>query len=118
MPIGRLKKRAEFLAVNAANRKFVTHGVIVQIKPQAERTGLRVGYTVSRKVGNAVARNRARRRLRAAVAEILPAHSAHPCDLVLIGRTNTLTRTWDELRGDLTFAFTKLGIIPKTTGPR
>ncbi len=113
MPVGplRLKKRPQFLEVAAANRKFVTHGVIVQLLKQAEPAGLRVGFTVSRKVGNAVARNRARRRLREAAAETLQGFEAIPYDLVLIGRTATLTRSWDELRGDLRFAFTKLGIL-------
>ena len=111
MVIGRLKKRAEFLAVAAVNRKFVTHGLVLQVLTQKEPAGLRLGFTVSRKVGNAVARNRARRRLRAAAAEILCDHAALPHDLVLIGRTATLTRSWDELCGDLTYALTKLGLI-------
>ena len=111
MTIGRLKKRAEFLAVNAANRKFVTHGMIVQVRGQTPPAGLRIGFTVSRKVGNAVARNRARRRLRAAAAEILSNHDTLPHDLVLIGRVGTLNRPWDDLRGDLAYAMRKLGLI-------
>ena len=110
MSFGRLKKRAEFLAVAEANRKFVTYGVIVQLMKRPEPAVLRIGYTVSRKVGNAVARNRARRRLREAAALTLR-DVTFPCDLVLIGRPATLTRSWEELTGDLRFAFTKLGIV-------
>ena len=64
--------------------------------------GIRVGYTCSRKVGNAVARNRAKRRLRAAAAEILPRHGRPGWDYVLIGkRAATAGRPFPALCGDL-----------------
>ena len=71
---------------------------------------MRVGITVSRKVGNAVARNRARRRLRALAAETLPQHAKAGHDYVLIGRKGTLARPYDRLRDDLATALAKLGL--------
>jgi len=64
----------------------------------------RVGFTVSKKVGNAVVRNRARRRLKSVVNDVLTSSEERPLDLVLIGRVSTLKRSYDELLGDFRFA--------------
>jgi ribonuclease P protein component len=77
--------------------------------PAAIGEGVRVGFTVSRKVGNAVARNRARRRLRAAAAEVMPRHAKAAHDFVVIGRSATLTRPYAALVGDLKTALRRLG---------
>lgn len=71
---------------------------------------MRVGFTASRRVGGAVERNRARRRLRAAAAEVLPAHGARGCDYVLIARQGTLTRPYGALAGDLAGALKRLDL--------
>ncbi len=68
----------------------------------------RIGYTVSRKVGNAVCRNRAKRRLRAVAAQIMPTHARDGTDYVIIGRATTLTRPFGRLVGDLIAALRKL----------
>jgi ribonuclease P protein component len=60
-----------------------------------------VGFTASKKVGGAVARNRAKRRLRALAAEILPVEGRPGRDYVLIARPATVTRAFDDLRADL-----------------
>ena len=121
--LGRLKQRSEFLRVAAARQKWVAPGLIVQMRRhQSEpETGFRVGYTVSKKVGNAVARNRARRRLRSAAAEVLPANALAGRDYVLIGRRGTLTRTYRKLVGDLETALERLdrkGVEGKGKEPR
>jgi len=68
----------------------------------ADGEAIRVGYTCSRKVGNAVARNRARRRLRAAAAKVLPAHGRPGWDYVLIGKRGaTAARPFPALCDDL-----------------
>ena len=78
------------------------------ITPESSRQPgvLRVGFTASRKIGNAVARNRAKRRLRAAAAALLPLHGRGGHDYVLVARTATLTRRFDDLLADLTGALT------------
>jgi len=124
--VGRLKQRADFLRVAAVRHKWATPGMILQAAPQppaaapltGSSAGLRVGFTCSKKVGNAVARNRARRRLRAAAAALLPELAMGGFDYVLIGRTETLTRPYPQLLKDLRLALRKLGVLrPAPEGP-
>ncbi len=109
---GRLTRRADFLRVAGRGRKWVTPGLIVQAAHSEAARGaegtIRVGYTASRKVGSAVARNRARRRLRAAAAEVMPSRARPGHDYVLIARRTTLTRPYRALRGDLATALERL----------
>lgn len=103
--VARLKRRPEFLAVAASRRKWVAPGLILQAARRPEEWNLppapRIGFTASRKVGIAVARNRARRRLRAAVDQVLPKAGQPGFDYVLIARTATLTRPFRDLISDL-----------------
>jgi len=107
--VGRLKRRADFLRVAAARRRWTAPGLVLQVCPQPAPTGpeaktaesVRVGFTASRKVGNAVARNRARRRLKAVAAELIPARAKAGLDLVLIARQATADCPFDDLRRDL-----------------
>ena len=100
-----LKKRRDFLRAARAGVKSATPGLILQVRPngEAEATegGIRVGFTVSRKVGNAVARNRARRRLRAVAERVLGRSGGRGQDYVLIGRRETLARPFEALVEDL-----------------
>ena len=98
----RLRRRAQYLAVAAARRKAVTPGLILQARPRASTSdAARVGITASRKVGNAVGRNRAKRRLRALADEVLGVRAAAGHDYVLIARRATLERDFAGLRKDL-----------------
>ena len=126
-----LKRRAEFLRVAGGGRKWVAPGLILQVlrrepmpvslsvdaarssRATGEEIGelVRVGFTASRKVGIAVARNRARRRLRAAVAEIMPAHAAPGHDYVLVARAATLKRPYLALVEDLKTGLRRLGVF-------
>jgi len=115
--IERLKTRPEFLRVASTRKKWAAPGLILQVKShpadgQTARQGgfLRVGFTVSKKVGNSVQRNRAKRRLRALAAEVLPAYAIGGFDLVIIGRRTTLTRPYSKLADDLVKALKKMGI--------
>jgi ribonuclease P protein component len=101
--VGRLKRRADFLRVAAVRRKWAAPGLILQVAAQPEPVSeaIRVGFTASRKVGNAVKRNRARRRLKALVREMIASGANPGLDLVLIARPATVDRPFDELRRDL-----------------
>ncbi|MFQ5619216.1 MAG: ribonuclease P protein component [Rhodospirillales bacterium] len=121
--IPRLKRRSEFLRVAAARRKAVVRGLILQARRHAASDRIsgpvppfRVGFTVSRKVGNAVARNRARRRLRAAVELVMPAHAKGGHDFVVIGRAGTLRRPFADLVADLKAALERLDAIDEGAG--
>jgi ribonuclease P protein component len=117
----RLKRREDFLRVAAARKRWVTPAFILQVResPADEspstsvaRTAreVRVGFTVSRKVGNAVVRNRVRRRLRAAVDAIVPDRASPGFDLVLIGRIGGLTHPFDKIKSDLALALSRMGV--------
>ena len=83
----------------------MTPGVTLEVcaSPQAILTenSLRVGYTASKKIGGAVVRNRAKRRLRAAAAAVLPLSGLPGTDYVLVARRDTATRPFDSLVQDL-----------------
>ncbi len=112
--LSRLKRRSEFLAVAAARRRWVAPGLVLQARRRESdqasvpATITRYGITASRKVGNAVARNRAKRRLRAVAAEILPGAGAAGYDVVLIARAATVERPYAALRDDLAKGVAKL----------
>ncbi len=107
-----IQKRRDFLAAAKA-RRWNAKGMVVQARERdAEETSptpVRVGYTCSKKVGNAVARNRAKRRLRAAAAQVLPANARPGWDYVLIGRAEaTAARPFEDLAADLEGALAAL----------
>lgn len=107
---GRLTQRAEYLRVRSAGRRFAAPGLVLQAARAPGQAGFRVGFTVSRQVGNAVRRNRARRRLKAAAKMVFPRHAAGGRDYVVIGRQGTLTRPFLLLAGDLEHALHRLGL--------
>ena len=109
--LGRLTRRREFLRVAAARRKWAAPGMVLQAAAGGDPAApTRVGFTASKKVGNAVARNRARRRLREVARQVLPAAAPAGWDLVLIGRRSTLTRPFAALKKDLETAVRKLDL--------
>ncbi|MDE2583662.1 MAG: ribonuclease P protein component [Rhodospirillales bacterium] len=108
----RLKRRAEFLHVARRGRKLPVHGLVLQVLPRDDTKPVRLGFTVTKKVGNAVVRNRTRRRLKEAARLVLAEHPLHGADLVLIGRDATRTRPFPDLQNDLRRALARAGLAP------
>ncbi len=106
--VDRIKRRADFLRAQKFRRQF-TPGLTLESCRSPEddpSAGCRVGFTASRKIGSAVERNRAKRRLRAAAAEILPLLGRKGHDYVLVAKVATLSRPYAALLADLTKALT------------
>ena len=102
-----LTKRTDFLAAARA-RRVSTPAFTLQWRTREDEGGKRVGFTCSKKVGNAVARNRAKRRLREAARLVLPQNGCDGVDYVLIGRKDsTAARDFDALCDDLRAALGK-----------
>ncbi len=104
-----LRIRADFLRAAQAWRHG-TPGFLLQARRRGdERPSIRVGFTCSKKVGNAVTRNRAKRRLRAAAQAVLPASGRAGWDYVLVGRPGaTIERDFAALLRDLASALAQV----------
>ena len=98
-----LKKRADYLKAAAGMRRS-TPGFVLQVRNRGEKEpkGIRVGFTCSKKLGNAATRNRAKRRLREVARLTLPEHGRNGFDYVLIGRRHvTSSRDFATMLEDL-----------------
>jgi ribonuclease P protein component len=117
--LAKLKIRADFLRVAASRRRSARPGLVLQAaaSPAGESAAVRVGFTASRKIGNAVARNRAKRRLRAAAAEVLTGAGRRGMDYVLIARAGTGARAYADLVADLESALRQVD-RPRPPTPR
>ncbi len=103
LSLARLKRRRDFLRV-AGGVRAAKPGLVLQARPMPDGDSgvpVRIGFTATRKIGNAVTRNRARRRLRAAAASVLPGAARPGHDYVLVARAGTLTRAYAALVDDL-----------------
>ena len=107
---GRLKKRADFLRLAKQGRKAAVHGLVLQAMAHEAEGPARIGFTVTKKVGNAVVRNRTRRRLKEAVRLVLQAAPVQGVDLVVIGRDSTRSRPFPALMDDVRRALGKAGV--------
>ncbi|MDZ7905602.1 MAG: ribonuclease P protein component [Cypionkella sp.] len=100
-----LTKRADFLRASSA-RRMGTGSFLLQARARGDDTAaIRIGFTASKKIGNAVARNRAKRRMRALVRAVLPDLGRAGWDYVLVAKPQaTITRDYADMLADLTRA--------------
>ncbi|MEQ1497594.1 MAG: ribonuclease P protein component [Novosphingobium sp.] len=100
-----LTRRADFLAANRGLR-IARPGFVLLVNPN-QNDSMRFGITVTKKIGNAVIRNRMKRRFRALLRELLPAAGLPAHDHVMIGREGGVERDFARLREELTAALTR-----------
>lgn len=111
--IGRITDRPEYLNVAKTGRKWVTPSFILQAAPPSsdskeDNQPAKVGFTVSKKAGNAVQRSRIRRRLKEASRSVLPKKAPDDWRFVLIGRSTAVHYPFDKMCSDLAWALAKL----------
>jgi ribonuclease P protein component len=109
LPPETLRHRADFLRAASARRQG-TAGFLVQARDRGDDLpAIRIGFTASKKIGNAVLRNRAKRRLRALARQVLPSLACPGWDYVLVAKPGaTVSRPFSDLVADLTSALTTI----------
>jgi ribonuclease P protein component len=107
LPIERLKKRADFLACAQAP-SCAKGAVVIQARPRDEAPLVRAGFTATKRIGGAVQRNRAKRRMREAARLLLPDLALPGFDYVFIARGGVTTRPWARLLDDVKSALIRL----------
>lgn len=108
-----IKKRRDFLHAAASGKKFITGTFILQMvmreaahpEPASET---RIGFTVTKKMGGAVIRNRIKRRLREAAKPAIKKYGQAGCDYVVISRQKALACDFSEIERDMEFAFKRI----------
>lgn len=108
-----LKKRSDFLRVASFRKKWISPAMIIQASPCPEYTIqkkpiIRVGYTASKKVGNAVVRNKVKRRLREAVRQVMTSFGQENHDYVIIARSEAAGLAYQELIRDMKWSLKRL----------
>jgi len=104
MKIASLKKRKDFLDIAQNGKKASSKGLLLQVRKRSTSDDyINVGYTATKRLGNAVIRNRIKRRLRALSSEVLTAFANTEYDYVIIGKKASLERDFKDLRKDLKY---------------
>ena len=117
MKIDRLTRRPQFLAAAKGVSEARGAVVIQRLERGDGSPHIGLGFTATKKIGGAVQRNRAKRRLREAARAMLPVHGVPGSDYVFIARMGTADRPWDRLLDDVKSALTRLATprpAPKT----
>ena len=110
MHIDTIKKRSHFVRLNTIGARFVVSSFILQMgeQPLLQPDQARIGYTVTKKMGNAVARNYIKRRLREATRVVMPKCAKGGYDYVLIARNGAGSCDFKQLLRDMEFAFSRI----------
>lgn len=113
--IKRMKKRDEFLRAASQGSKTSSKGLVLQAlpSPPGNENTITIGFTVSGKVGNAVIRNRVRRRLKSLVLQLFTLHATPGYDYVVIGRLAALDREYELLGKDIKYCLHSLELYRK-----
>lgn len=112
-PFETIKKRADFIAAQAGERAGTPSFLLIRGKTPNGLSRLRVGFTVTKKIGKAVVRNRIRRRLREAARRIIPEYGENGFDYVLIARPAAEMRDFALLLDDMKRGLLRLAALPK-----
>ncbi len=112
----RLKRRADFLSA-AKGARIQAGSFTLQARDRRDRSLPRVGFTITKKTGNAVERNRIRRRLRAAVGGVVPRNGRAGFDYVIVARRQALTLPFDTMIAELERALARLHERKSGPGP-
>lgn len=103
----RLKTRPQFLFVRGGKSER-RRALVIQVRARKQGDHIGAGFTATKKIGNAVTRNRAKRRLREAARLLLPLHGRPGADYVFIARMDTATIGWQRLLDDMESALISL----------
>ena len=95
----------------SGGKKAAVGGVVLQALARGDMLPVRLGFTVTKKVGNAVVRNRTRRRLKEAARVVLEQRPVTGADVVLIGRDSTRKREFRTLQADIRRAIDRVGVV-------
>ena len=115
--LGVLKKRSEFLFVREG-RYQARGGIVIQARENPESSIIRVGFTATKKIGNAVMRNKAKRRMRSVALETLPKLGQKGTDYVFIARNSTVATPYEALVADAQKALSSLAQMTKTSNKK
>jgi ribonuclease P protein component len=99
----RIKKRRDFVKISKSGFYFRSNTVVVQCCSNGMPT-CRVGFTASKRVGNAVVRNRCKRRMRSAADIVLSKDGVAGMDYVVIAKSSVFNTDWSNLLGDISYA--------------
>lgn len=106
--LDRLQRRPDFVAVTKQGHVARTPGFVLQAYAHGRTCRSRVGFTVTKKVGNAVVRNRIKRRLRALAVDILAPCAEPGTDYVLVGRRAAFNMPYGTLRAHMDRALKRM----------
>lgn len=110
-PYNMIQNRSDFLAANKG-RRFATKGFVLLVHDRKDNDeSMRLGITVTKKIGNAVVRNGMKRRLRSLAREFLADGGKAGADHILIGRIGGIDREYALMRQDMILALSKVGKV-------